>query len=188
MNLLESQLHEHLLTFKNLQKLLPQIDNAAKIIKECIRNGNKIVVCGNGGSAADAQHFAAELTGHFEKERPPLPALALTTDTSALTAIGNDYKYEDVFSRQLQALGQKGDVLIAISTSGNSKNVVRASQMAHEKGMSVVYLTGEKGGLFNDVAPDPNLVLKAPSNVVSRIQECHIFILHYFCKYLDENS
>jgi D-sedoheptulose 7-phosphate isomerase len=185
MTLLKAQFAEHRDAFLSLESLSPQIEAAAQTIKESIQSGKKILICGNGGSAADAQHFAAELIGHFVKERQPLPAIALTTDTSALTAIGNDYSFENIFARQIQAFGQSGDVLIAISTSGNSKNVIKAAQMAYEKGLLVIFLTGQSGGLLNHIAQDPSLLLKMPSPIVSRIQECHIFILHCFCQILD---
>lgn len=148
-----------------------------------LKNGGKILLCGNGGSAADAQHIAAELTGRYKKERNSLPAIALTTDTSALTAIGNDYGYEFVFSRQLSGVGQKGDLLIAISTSGNSKNILKAIEVAKEKGIFIIGLSGKDGGKMSEVC-DINLII--PSNDTPRIQEMHILIGHIICQAIDD--
>ncbi len=145
--------------------------------------GHKVLVCGNGGSAADAQHFAAELTGRFERERRSLAALALTTDTSALTAIGNDYGFDHVFARQVEALGRAGDVLIAISTSGNSSNVLNALKAAKACGMATAALTGEDGGACATLA---DVVFRIPSHRTCRIQEMHMIVLHALCIVLDE--
>jgi D-sedoheptulose 7-phosphate isomerase len=145
--------------------------------------GGKILLAGNGGSAADAQHIAAEFTGRFETERRALPAIALTTDTSALTAIGNDYGFERIFSRQVQALGQGGDVLMVISTSGNSPNLLRAVEVAHEKGLQTIGLLGKNGGVLREVV---SLSLIIPSGVTARIQEMHILIGHLICSYIDQ--
>lgn len=159
------------------------IAHAAELMRDAVLAGKKVLLCGNGGSAADAQHIAAELVGRFVIERKPLPAIALTTDTSALTAIGNDYGYDHVFSRQVLALGQPGDVLIAITTSGTSKNVVAAVAAAREVGMKVVGLTGAKGAAF--VAGCDGGVA-VPSTNTARIQECHIAVGHLLCEVLDE--
>lgn len=159
------------------------IGHAAELMRDAVLAGKKVLLCGNGGSAADAQHIAAELVGRFVIERKPLPAIALTTDTSALTAIGNDYGYEHVFSRQVEALGNPGDVLVAITTSGTSKNVVAAVTVARELGMKVIGLTGAKGAAF--VASCDGGVA-VPSTNTARIQENHITIGHLLCEVLDE--
>ena len=159
------------------------IARAAELMRDAVLSGKKVLLCGNGGSAADAQHIAAELVGRFVVERRPLAAIALTTDTSALTAIANDYGYEHVFSRQVEALGAEGDVLIAITTSGTSKNVVAAVNVARRLGMKVIGLTGAKGAAF--VASCDGGVA-VPSTVTARIQECHIAIGHLLCEVLDE--
>ncbi|MBN3854272.1 phosphoheptose isomerase [Paraburkholderia sp. Ac-20340] len=150
-----------------------------------LANGNKILTCGNGGSAADAQHFAAELIGRFERDRPGLPALALTTDASVLTAVSNDYAYEQVFARQVRALGQPGDVLLAITTSGNSANVLAAIVEAHEREMIVIALTGKGGGLANETLADTDIHLCVPSERTARIQEVHLLTIHCLCDGID---
>lgn len=160
-----------------------QIARAAELMRDAVLAGKKVLLCGNGGSAADAQHIAAELVGRFVIERRPLAAIALTTDTSALTAIANDYGYEHVFSRQVDALGAAGDVLIAITTSGTSKNVVAAVEVARQRGMKVIGLTGAKGAAF---VAGCDAGVAVPSTVTARIQECHIAIGHLLCEVLDE--
>lgn len=147
--------------------------------------GNKILICGNGGSAADAQHFAAELTGRYLKERRSYPALALTTDTSALTAIGNDYGFNSVFSRQIEGLGKAGDILIAISTSGRSPNILKAVEVAKARGLRTIGLLGRDGGTLKDLVDDAFIV---PSEVTARIQEIHEMILHFLCESIDALS
>jgi phosphoheptose isomerase len=159
------------------------IARAAELMRDAVLAGKKVLICGNGGSAADAQHIAAELVGRFVIERRPLPAIALTTDTSALTAIANDYGYEHVFSRQVDALGAVGDVLIAITTSGTSKNVVAAVEVARTRGMKVIGLAGAKGAAF---VASCDAGVAVPSTVTARIQECHIAIGHLLCEVLDE--
>jgi phosphoheptose isomerase len=159
------------------------IARAACVMRDAVLAGKKVLLCGNGGSAADAQHIAAELVGRFVIERRPLPAIALTTDTSALTAIANDYGYEHVFSRQVEALGAEGDVLVAITTSGTSKNVVAAAAAARARGMKVIGLTGARGCAFV-AACDAGVAV--PSTVTARIQECHITIGHLLCEAIDE--
>ena len=144
--MLKNCLKEHIQVAKKMEKLLPLVKEAGKLSIKTLKNGGRILVCGNGGSAADAQHIAAELSGRFKKERIALAGIALTTDTSALTAIGNDYGYEYVFSRQLEAIGRKGDILIAISTSGNSKNVLNSMKSAKKLGIKTITLTGKTGG------------------------------------------
>lgn len=171
------------------QALLASPDQLAVIEKmiqltiDALRAGNKLLFCGNGGSAADSQHLAAEFVGRYEKERRSLPAIALTVDTSALTAIGNDYSYDRVFERQLEGLGRKGDVLFGISTSGNSKNVVAAAKRAKEMGLKVIVMTGGTGGALKDLA---DAAFVAPVKKTSRIQESHIMVGHILCERVDE--
>jgi D-sedoheptulose 7-phosphate isomerase len=152
---------------------------------KCLLANGKILACGNGGSAADAQHFSAELLNRFERERPGLAAIALTTDTSTLTAIANDYEYEQVFSKQLAALGQAGDVLLGISTSGNSKNVARAVSAAHEREMRVVALTGRGGGEIGKLLAPEDVHICVPHSQTARIQEVHLLTLHCLCDGID---
>ena len=152
---------------------------------ECLNAGGKIMACGNGGSAADAQHFAAELMGRFERERRELAAVALTTDTSILTAVGNDYSYDQVFSKQVRGLGKSGDILLAITTSGNSKNVIKAVEAAQAMGIKVVALSGNGGGQLNKVLGANDLLLAAPSSRTARIQETHLVLLHALCDGID---
>jgi D-sedoheptulose 7-phosphate isomerase len=151
----------------------------------CLLGNGKILACGNGGSAADAQHFAAELVNRFEMERPPLAAIALTTDSSTLTSIANDYSYNQVFSKQVQALGQPGDVLLAISTSGNSANVIEAIHVAHDREMRVVALTGKDGGRIAGLLKESDLNLCVPADRTARIQEVHLLALHCLCDGID---
>jgi D-sedoheptulose 7-phosphate isomerase len=158
---------------------------AVETMTACLLGNGKILACGNGGSAADAQHFAAELVNRFEMERPPLAAIALTTDSSTLTSIANDYSYNQVFSKQVQALGQPGDVLLAISTSGNSANVIEAIHAAHDREMRVVALTGKDGGRIAGLLKEPDLNLCVPSARTARIQEVHLLALHCLCDGID---
>lgn len=158
---------------------------AAGLMLQCLMNDGKILACGNGGSAADAQHFAAEMTGRFEKERMELAAVALTTDTSALTAIGNDYGFDRVFSKQVRALGRTGDVLVGISTSGNSANVIEAVKAAHERDMHVIALTGRDGGKIAAMLKDNDILLNVPHRRTARIQEIHILLIHALCDCID---
>ncbi|MDO1510997.1 MULTISPECIES: phosphoheptose isomerase [unclassified Neisseria] len=158
---------------------------AAELMLQCLMNDGKILACGNGGSAADAQHFAAEMTGRFEKERMELAAVALTTDTSALTAIGNDYGFDHVFSKQVRALGRAGDILIGISTSGNSANVIEAIHAAHERDMHVIALTGRDGGKIAALLKDSDILLNVPHQRTARIQEVHILLIHALCDCID---
>ncbi len=167
---------------KVIETMQEPLEEASKIAVETLKNGNKILLCGNGGSAADAQHFAAELTGRYKTERRGLPGIALTTDTSALTAIGNDYGYDRVFDRQVEALASKGDLLIGISTSGNSTNVINALKVARDLGCKTIGLTGRDGGKMNELC-DINLVV--PSNDTPRIQEMHILFEHTICQIID---
>jgi D-sedoheptulose 7-phosphate isomerase len=161
------------------------IADAVSAIVGCITAGGKVLVCGNGGSASDAQHFAAEFVGRFERERPGLAALALTTDTSVLTAIANDYDFNAIFSKQVQALGSPGDVLIAITTSGNSANVLAAVEAAHAKEMTVVALTGHTGGKMRGLLTETDVHVCVPHERTARIQEVHILTLHCLCDAVD---
>jgi len=166
-------------------ELSDAIDKACKIVTDCIAANKKVLLFGNGGSAGDAQHIAAEFTGRFVKERRSLPAIALTTDTSALTAIGNDYGYDRVFERQTEGLAFEGDVLIGISTSGNSPNVLKALELGRKKGCATIGLSGRDGGIMNSVC-DVNIVV--PSLVTARIQEMHILIGHIICTAVDNEN
>jgi len=165
--------------------LAPPIARAAELMVKCLLANGKILACGNGGSAADSQHFSAELLGRFERERPGLAAIALTTDTSTLTAIANDYDFEQVFSKQVQALGQANDLLLAISTSGQSKNVIAAVHAAHERDMQVVALTGKSGGKIATLLTNEDVHICVPSNTTTRIQEVHLLTLHCLCDGID---
>ena len=165
--------------------LAKPIADAVGAIVGCITAGGKVLACGNGGSASDAQHFAAEFVGRFERERPGLAAVALTTDTSILTAIGNDYDFNKVYSKQVQALGAPGDVLIAITTSGNSANVLAAVEAAHAKEMTVVALTGRKGGKLGTMLTETDVHICVPHERTARIQEVHILVLHCLCDAVD---
>ena len=158
---------------------------AAELLLACLMNDGRFLICGNGGSAADAQHFAAEMTGRFEKARMELAAIALTTDTSALTAIGNDYGFEHIFSKQVRALGRAGDVLVGISTSGNSANVIEAIKAAHERDMRVIALTGRDGGKIAAMLQDSDILLNVPYPRTARIQENHILLIHAICDCID---
>ncbi|MEM5327388.1 phosphoheptose isomerase [Paraburkholderia sp. JHI2823] len=168
-----------------METLAVPIAAAVDTMFAALANSNKILACGNGGSAADAQHFAAELIGRFERERPGLPALALTTDASVLTAVANDYAYEQVFAKQVRALGQPGDVLLAITTSGNSANVLAAIHEAHEREMIVIALTGKGGGDVNAMLADTDIHLCVPSDRTARIQEVHLLAIHCLCDGID---
>jgi D-sedoheptulose 7-phosphate isomerase len=163
-------------------ELPPVLERAVGVMHECLRAGHKVLACGNGGSAADAQHLVAELVGRFREERRALPAIALSADTAILTAVGNDYGYEQVFARQIEALAQAGDVLLAFSTSGNSPNVLRAAERARGLGCTVLAFTGAGGGAL---AGHADLLVKAPSTVVARIQEMHTLCIHVICDALD---
>jgi D-sedoheptulose 7-phosphate isomerase len=165
--------------------LTPRIAAASHIMVDCLKNGGKILACGNGGSAGDSQHFAAELVGRFERERAELAAIALTTDSSILTAVANDYSFDEIFSRQVRALGKPGDILFAISTSGNSKNVVAAIDAAHKKNMRVVGMTGRGGGAIAAMLGADDLLLNVDAALTTRIQETHLLILHCLCDAID---
>ncbi len=168
---------------KTLELYSNSIINAAEIIYEAIKNGNKILICGNGGSAADSQHLAAEFIVRFKNNRDPIPAIALTTDSSILTAASNDYDFSDIFSRQIKGLSKKNDVLIAISTSGNSRNIVNAIKTSVENNVKTILLTGKNSGQCSDLRIDE--VVNVFSENTARIQETHILILHFFCTYIE---
>jgi D-sedoheptulose 7-phosphate isomerase len=169
-----------------LETIIPSIEAAGNIIALRLQDGGKVLSCGNGGSAGDAQHFSSELLNRFEMERPPLAAIALTTDTSTLTAIANDYAYDAIFAKQVSALGNAKDILLAISTSGNSANVVRAIDMAHERGMCIVALTGRDGGDIAKALETSDIEVRVPSERTARIQEVHLLIIHCLCDLIDQ--
>ncbi len=173
------------LKYQCAQTLSKPIAAAVQAILTCVTSGGKVLACGNGGSASDAQHFAAEFVGRFERERPELGAIALTTDSSILTAIANDYDFSQVFSRQVRALGQAGDILLALSTSGNSANVLEAVQAAHDRDMSVVALTGRNGGKLAARLRETDIHICVPHERTARIQEVHILALHCICDGVD---
>ena len=161
------------------------IASAGRVMSDALLADGKILSCGNGGSAADAQHFSSELLNRFEMERPGLPAMALTTDASTVTSISNDYSYEEIFSKQVRALGKPQDVLLGISTSGNSENVIRAIGAAHERGMKVVALTGRDGGRMADLFAEADVEIRVPATRTARIQEVHLLVIHCLCDLID---
>jgi D-sedoheptulose 7-phosphate isomerase len=184
-SLLTNALQEHLNTFEQLlRSSLADIERAGQLICDALTNGKKILICGNGGSAADAQHIAAELIGYYESQRRSWPAIALTTDTSALTAVSNDLGFEHVFARQVAGLAQPGDVLIAISTSGKSKNVLRAVEQARESGCKTIALTGASAAALGSLC---DVVVAVPATRTARIQEAHITIGHLWCEMVDQS-
>ncbi len=170
---------------KSLAVLVGPIHGAGEMMVQCLLNDKKILCCGNGGSAGDAQHFASELLNRFERERPGLPALAITTDSNTMTAIANDYSFQEVFSKQVAALGQAGDVLLAISTSGNSGNVIEAIKTAHDREMTVVALTGKDGGDMASSLSKHDIEVRVPSDRTARIQEVHLVVIHSLCDFID---
>ena len=166
--------------------VLPQaIENASLMMVSALLNEGKILSCGNGGSAGDAQHFSSEMLNRFERERPSLPAIALTTDSSTITSIANDYSYEEIFSKQIRALGQEGDVLLAISTNGTSGNDVQTNHAAHDSNMHVVALTGRDGGQIAPLLLPDDVEIRVPSNVTARVQEVHLLAIHCLCDLID---
>jgi D-sedoheptulose 7-phosphate isomerase len=188
--MLEQRIHQHFidsadLKYQAAELLAGPILQAIQAISECVTNGGKVMACGNGGSAADAQHFAAEFLGRLERERPELAAMALTTDTSTITAIANDYDFTQIFSKQVRGLGQAGDVLLAISTSGNSANIVAAIEAAHQREMSVVALTGKGGGKIKALLRETDVHVCVPHDRTLRIQEVHILAIHCICDGVD---
>ena len=182
-DIIENEFNEHIKVVNSLHNLTNDVATSAQLCIDCLKNGGKILIFGNGGSAADAQHIAAELVGRYKAVRKGLPAIALTTDTSALTAIGNDYGYDYVFNRQVEALANKGDVVIGISTSGSSANVISALKLASELNCKTIGFSGQDGGIMKDIC-DINLV--APSEDTPRIQEIHIIIGHTICHLIDQ--
>ncbi len=182
----KNNFQESILTTRNcMEDLAPIIAQAASHMIQALLTDRKILVCGNGGSAADAQHFSAELLNRFERERPGLPAISLTTDTSTITAIGNDYHFDDIFSKQVRALGQSGDVLLGISTSGNSRNVIRAIEAAHERGIVCVALNGREGGEITGLLTGQDVNICVPGSSTARIQEVHGIVIHCLCDLID---
>lgn len=167
--------------------LAPAIGLAVQSILQCLLSNNKIMACGNGGSAADAQHFSSEMLNRFERERPGLPAIALTTDASTVTSIANDYQFADVFAKQIRALGRPGDVLLAFSTSGESANVVHAIGAAHEQDMRVVFVSGRDGGRAAETLRIDDVEIRVPSTSTARIQEVHLMVIHCLCDLIDEH-
>ncbi len=188
--MLEQRIEQQFIDSADLKYQAAQVLNkpilaAIQAILSCVTSGGKVLACGNGGSAADAQHFAAEFVGRFERERPELAAIALTTDSSILTAIGNDYDFNQIFSKQVRALGQGTDVLLAISTSGNSANVLAAINAAHEREMTVIALTGKSGGKIAKALKETDVNICVPSERTARIQEVHLLVLHCICDGVD---
>lgn len=188
--MLEQRIQQHFidsadLKYQAAQLLSAPIAAAVQALLACVTSGGKVLACGNGGSAADAQHFAAELVGRFERERPEIGAVALTCDTSILTAVANDYAFEAVFARQVRALGLPGDVLLALSTSGNSANVLEAIEAAHQREMTVIALTGRGGGRIAGALRDTDVHVCVPHERTARIQEVHLLVLHCLCDGLD---
>ncbi len=188
--MLEQRIQQHFIDSADLKyqaaSLLSRpIADAVQALLTCVTSGGKVLACGNGGSAADAQHFAAEFVGRFERERPELAAIALTTDSSIMTAIANDYGFSMIFSRQVRALGQAGDVLLAISTSGNSANVLAAMEAAHERDMVVIGLSGRGGGKMTQALRDTDVHICVPHDRTARVQEVHLLTLHCLCDAVD---
>jgi phosphoheptose isomerase len=168
-----------------LEQMPADLSKACERMIVSLKNGHKVLSCGNGGSAADAQHFSSELLNRFATDRPSLPAIALTTDSSTLTSIANDYHYNEVFAKQITSLGQPGDVLLAISTSGNSANVIRAIEEAHKKDMIVIALTGNTGGEIARLLKGSDIELRVPATATARIQEVHLLVIHILCTRID---
>ena len=174
------------LNIQAMPRLVPQIVKAGRQMVTCLQQKHKILTCGNGGSADQAQHFSSELLNRFETERPGLPAIALTTDTSTLTSIANDSAFEQIFARQVQALGQLGDILLTLTTSGNSPNVLKAIDVAHNQRMSVILLSGRNGGKAAQSLKEPDIEIRVPSKSTARIQEVHLLIIHCLCDVIDQ--
>lgn len=179
MTIANERITEHAAVLQATRELVPRIEEAGEIVRQALATGHKILFCGNGGSAADSQHWAAEIVGRFQKERPSLPAIALTVDTSILTAVGNDYGFDVIFSRQVEGLGCAGDVFVGITTSGNSGNILAAAAVARDKGLQVVGLTGSGGGKLAELC---DVCLAVPSSVTARVQEMHSLIGHILCE------
>ena len=187
---LQARMREHFLASSEVKRkaadtLAAPVTAAVELLVASLMNGGKILACGNGGSAGDAQHFSSEMLNRFERERPGLPAIALTTDTSTLTSIANDYHYAEVFSKQIRALGQPGDILLAISTSGNSANILNAIDAAHQRSMTVIALTGRDGGEAATMLTGQDVEIRVPASSTARIQEVHLLIIHCLCDLID---
>ncbi|TAN50792.1 MAG: phosphoheptose isomerase [Methylococcaceae bacterium] len=190
MNLLE-RIHQHFATSQQVQQdtlqyLGGNIELAARRIAACLLADGKLLCCGNGGSAAEAQHLSSEMLNRFERERPGLPAIALTCDTSTLTSIANDYAYEDVFAKQVSALGHAGDVLVLYTTSGNSRSILKAATAAHQRDMTVVALSGNEGGTLATLLRESDIEIRVPSQSTARVQEVHLIITHCLCDLVDQ--
>ena len=188
--MLEQRIQQHFidsadLKYQSAQSLSKPIAAAVQAVLACVTSGGKVLACGNGGSAADAQHFSAEFIGRFERERPELGAIALTTDSSILTAIANDYDFTRIFAKQVRGLGQAGDVLLALTTSGNSPNILAAIEAAHEREMTVVALTGRGGGKVGNALRETDVHVCVPHDRTARIQEVHLLVLHCICDGVD---
>jgi D-sedoheptulose 7-phosphate isomerase len=168
-----------------METLIEPITQAAEHIVERLMQGSKVFSCGNGGSAADAQHFSSEMLNRFERERPGLPAIALSTDTSTITSIGNDYSFDEIFAKQIRALAHPGDLLLAISTSGNSSNVIAAIEAAHEQDVGIIALTGKGGGEMQTILNEMDIEIQVPSDITARIQEVHLLVIHCLCGLID---
>jgi D-sedoheptulose 7-phosphate isomerase len=186
----EQRIHEHFIASADLkyqaaEVLSAPISMAIETLWAAVTNGCKVLACGNGGSAADAQHFAAEFVGRYERERPELAALALTTDTSIMTAIANDYSFNEIYAKQIRALGQAGDVLLAITTSGNSANILAAIEAAHSRDMTVIALSGKGGGKLNEALRETDIQICVPHERTARIQEVHLLTIHCLCDGVD---
>ncbi len=168
-----------------MDELAPTIETAGERLVSCLLEDHKILTCGNGGSAGDAQHFSSEMLNRFDQDRPPLPAMALSTDTSTLTSIANDYHFDEIFSKQVRALGQGGDVLICYTTSGNSANVLHAIEAAHNRGVGVIGITGKGGGKVAELLDESDIEIRVPSKSTARIQEVHLLVTHCLCDLID---
>ncbi len=185
---IKTHFEESIETKRQASSLLAEtIVEASQLFVQSLLNDNKILACGNGGSAADSQHFASEMINRFETERPSLPAIALTTDTSTITSIANDYSYNDIFSKQIRALGQAGDILLLISTSGNSENILRACEAGHSRELRIIALTGKDGGSLSGLlSSSTDIEIRVPSSSTARIQETHLLIIHCLCDLIDK--
>lgn len=184
---IKTHFNESIETKRKASLLLPElIFEAGQLLVQCLLNNNKILICGNGGSAADSQHFAAELINRFETERPSLPAIALTTDTSIITSIANDYHYHEVFAKQIRALGQAGDTLVLISTSGHSENLLKACEAAQQRELRIIALTGKDGGALVNLLNPTDIEIRVPGSSSARIQETHLLIIHCLCDLIDK--